>query len=416
MDQITIKGTVTPGFESVKSLFEKRIRELWEDNAQLCVYVGEEKVVDLAASNSDKFSADSIVNVFSSGKNLEAIAMATLFSKGLLDYNARIAEYWPEFGQQGKQEITVAELMRHEAGLAAFNVSIKPKDLLTDRIKQNIIGQIIERHPQEYQKDGNRREYHAISRGWIVNEIFRRIEPLGRTIGEYLREDLCPLLEIDAIVGVREAELSRIVPLSPIGIGNQLLESFVPQFANRKVMDNFAQLAGKMLRIFPSASKSTIVTKPPPFEGFGRDIKLFNDPAIAIGETPSANAHCSARGLAKLAAMLAQGGEFGGIQILSEAAWNAMHDKPVTSIMGLKTTFTQGGIASFDTSAEDRMLDTALNHGREGFYGWMGLGGSLFQWHPEKKIGFAFVPTTLHTMDFINERGKVFQTEVLKII
>ena len=61
MDRINIKGTVAPGFESVKSLFEKRIRELWEDNAQLCVYVGEEKVVDLAASNSDKFSADSII-------------------------------------------------------------------------------------------------------------------------------------------------------------------------------------------------------------------------------------------------------------------------------------------------------------------------------------------------------------------
>tara|TARA_B100000029_G_scaffold387413_2_gene383420 strand:- start:529 stop:936 length:408 start_codon:yes stop_codon:yes gene_type:complete len=135
-----------------------------------------------------------------------------------------------------------------------------------------------------------------------------------------------------------------------------------------------------------------------------------------MGETPSANAHCSARGLAKLAAMLAQGGEFGGMQILSEAAWNAMHDNPVTSIMGLKTTFTQGGIARFDTSVEDRMLETALNHGREGFCGWMGLGGSLFQWHPEKKVGFAFVPTTLHTLDFINERGKVFQTEILKII
>ena len=89
MDRINIKGPVAPGFESVKSLFEKRIRELWEDNAQLCVYVGEEKVVDLAASNSENFSADSIVNVFSSGKNLEAIAMATLFSKGLLDYNAK---------------------------------------------------------------------------------------------------------------------------------------------------------------------------------------------------------------------------------------------------------------------------------------------------------------------------------------
>ena len=61
-------------------------------------------------------------------------------------------------------------------------------------------------------------------------------------------------------------------------------------------------------------------------------------------------------------------------------------------------------------------LDHAANSGRDGFYGWMGLGGSLFQWHPEQKIGFAFVPTRLHVMDFLNERGKAYQEAVLNIV
>ena len=57
-----------------------------------------------------------------------------------------------------------------------------------------------------------------------------------------------------------------------------------------------------------------------------------------------------------------------------------------------------------------------FNEGREGFYGWMGLGGSIFQWHPELDIGFAFVPTSLHVLDFLNERGKVYQAEVMKCV
>ena len=416
MGQITVKGNVAPGLESLRQLFERRMNELWEDNAQLCVYVGDEKVVDLTASTSDRFSADSIINVFSSGKNFESIAMATLVSRGLLDYNARVADYWPEFSQQGKHELTIAELMRHEAGLAAFNISINPSDLVTERIKQNSIGRIIEEHPQKYQKGGDKREYHAISRGWIINEVFRRIEPTGRTISEFLRVDLSPKLDADVIVGIKESDRSRITPLRPLGIKRQILESLKPRFMNRGVNDNFLQLSGKMLRMAPSASKSTTIGTPPPFAGFRMDIGLFNDPAIAMGETSSANAHCSARGLARVAAMMAQRGKLDGQTFLTEEAWTALHAEPMTSNMGLKTIFTQGGVALFHLPPDAGVLDKGLNRGREGFYGWMGFGGSLFQWHPEKKIGFAFVPTSLHTTDFMNERGKAFQAELLKLI
>jgi hypothetical protein len=81
------------------------------------------------------------------------------------------------------------------------------------------------------------------------------------------------------------------------------------------------------------------------------------------------------------------------------------------------TTFTQGGLALFqkcDPSSEK--IERLFNEGREGFCGWMGLGGSIFQWHPEQDIGFAFVPTSLHLLDFINERGKTYQAEVLRCI
>ena len=137
-----------------------------------------------------------------------------------------------------------------------------------------------------------------------------------------------------------------------------------------------------------------------------------------MGETPSANANCSARGLAKIAAMMSAGGTWEGREYLGQEAWNAMHGDPVRAEMSfITTTFTQGGVALFSAVTPGcTRSDRAINTGREGFYGWMGLGGSLFQWHPEHKIGFGYVPTSLNVLDLVNERGKAYQAEVLSCV
>ena len=78
---------------------------------------------------------------------------------------------------------------------------------------------------------------------------------------------------------------------------------------------------------------------------------------------------------------------------------------------------TQGGVNLFyEINAKSTGLERAFNGGRKGFYGWMGLGGSIFQWHPGHEIGFGYVPTSLHVLDFLNERGKTYQTEVLRCV
>jgi CubicO group peptidase (beta-lactamase class C family) len=418
--QSRVQGTVAPGFESVKRVYEHEMETMAEKNTQLCVYYRGEKVVDLWASATDdeRFSPDSIVNVFSSGKSLEAIAIASLVGRGLLDYKAKIVDYWPEFGANGKSDLTVAELMRHEGGMAAFNTSLDPEDLLPENIKQNRVGRIIEGHPLRFRTDNrSRREYHAITRGWIVNELFRRVDPRGRTIGEYLREEISHPLEADAIIGVREAELDRISKIWPLGLLFQLLQSLKPRILGRKIKHNFFQILGRILRILPSFRHATTRGAPPPYEGM-KGIGFFNEPIVARGETPSAAANCSARGLAKIAAMLSSGGRWADREYLSQQAWAAMHADPVEAEMGFGVTrFTQGGVHLFtEVDAKGTGIDRAFNVGREGFYGWMGLGGSIFQWHPGHEIGFGFVPTALHVIDFLNERGKVYQAEVLRCV
>jgi hypothetical protein len=250
-----------------------------------------------------------------------------------------------------------------------------------------------------------------------VNEVFRRIDPAGRTIGEFLREDISRPLQVDAVIGVDKAELGRVSKVSPLGIRFQFLQSLKPKALGRRIEHNIFQILGKILRLIPAIRHATTSGAPPPLKGMD-GIGFFNDPALAMGETPSANANCSARGLAKIAAMMSAGGKWAETEYLSESAWAAMHGDPVHADMGFTTTaFTQGGVNAFTLAGErSTRMERAFNAGREGFFGWMGLGGSIFQWHPQHEIGFGYVPTSLNVLDILNERGKAYQDEVLKCV
>lgn len=415
-----IAGTVAPGFESVKALYAHNMQTLAERNTQLCVYVGEKQVVDLwgSATPDATFSADSLVNVFSSGKTLEAITMAMLADRGQLDFSAPIIEYWPEFASHGKDALTVADLMRHEAGLAAFDQSLQPQDLYADNLRANAVGKVIEnQRPKFRQGDNARREYHAITRGWIANEVFRRAEPGGRTMGQFLREEVSSVLDVDVFIGLSDAQLAQVNPVVMLGIGYQLLQGLIPRRLGRKMELNLAQMLTKVWRLRAGLKGSTTVGAPLPVAGMKR-LSAFNAPEIGKGEMPSAGAKCSARGLAKLAAVMANGGQLGQQRLLSEAAWESLHGAPVPrKMMAMETTFTQGGLATFPPpSPNDGVFERGLNRGREGFFGWMGLGGSIFQWHPQHRIGFAYVPTSLNVLDIVNERGKTYQAELLRCV
>ncbi len=415
--QVRIEGTVAPGFESVRTLYVHNMRTLEERNTQLCIYFKGECVVDLwsSAIGDKQFSPDSLINVFSSGKSLESLALASLVGKGQLDLKERISTYWPEFGANGKQDLTVADLMRHEAGLAAFNTSILPEDLHTEGIKQNRVGRIIEQHPPTFpNRTDTRREYHAITRGWIANELFRRVDSASRTMGEFFREEISGPLEVDVHIGLREPELSRVSPVILLGFGFQFLQSLIPKFLGRRIEHNIFQILGRILRILPGIRHATTRSAPPPYVGM-KTVEFFNEPSVALGETPSAAANCTARGLAKLAALICAKGTWKGTQILSASGLEAIHANPQFADMSImKTVFSEGGVNQFKTvGAAGSALERGLNEGREGFWGWMGLGGSIFQWHRELDIGFGYVPTSLNVLDLMNERGKGYQREVL---
>ncbi len=418
---LKIEGSVAPGFESVRDLYARNMRKLKERNTQLCVYHRGEKVVDLWGTQigDTDFTPDTLVNIFSSGKSMEAIALASLHGRGLLDYEKRIADYWPEFGQHGKEDLTVADLMRHEGGLASFDRSIEPEALFPENIKKNQVAPIIEAQIARFPKrEDTNREYHAITRGWVANETFRRIDPAGRTIGDFLREEVSTPLEVEAYVGLRENELPRVSPVIIVSFLFILLQSLIPKFLGRRIEKNIFQLGARIFRILRSARNgSTARRDVPPIAGSG-GLPDFNSREVRMGETPSANTHSNARSLAKIAAMVANGGALGGREVLPRAACDAMHAETIEAdLIIMPCSFSQGGVNAFGkTSVGNGAFGEALNEGREGFGGWMGFGGSIFQWHREREIGFGYVPTSLHALDLFNERGKEYQREVLRCV
>lgn len=110
-----------------------------------------------------------------------------MIDKGLLDYDEKVSKYWPEFSQNGKENITLADVMRHEAGLVEFKEAFPMEYIARENIKKNKIGEIIEQSTQKFKNPAqSKREYHSITRCYILNEIVRRVDPQKRTIGEIL--------------------------------------------------------------------------------------------------------------------------------------------------------------------------------------------------------------------------------------
>ena len=332
----TIEGLVVPGYESVNEMFEAGFLTGRESSAQLCVYVGEKKVINLwHFVNNTSYTNNTLTNVFSSSKNLSSIAMAILHERGLLRYDARIEEYWPEFTGGGKEGITVAELLKHEAGFANFPTGLESSDLLSpENIKKNTVGKLYEESTPKYPKNG-KREYHGISRGFLLNEIFRRIEPYGCTIGEFLRREVSSKMGIRVFLGVTEDEVEDYEPVETEG----------------RISSMRTAVSSMPFNILPSFFARVMWGKKPFFVGGKKmDFSNVNDDQSRKVEFPSFNANASAEGLAKLAAFMANKGKLDNETIMSEKTWNSMHAGVMDSAMLgdiFMTHFSQGGVNRF---------------------------------------------------------------------
>jgi CubicO group peptidase (beta-lactamase class C family) len=213
-----IDGSVAAGFEEVRREFERNFAERRELGAACAAYVRGEKVVDLWGGARDvrdgsPWGEDTLVIVYSTSKGLSAMTLALAHSRGWLDYDEKVTAYWPEFGQAGKENVTVRQLLAHEAGLPVIDEPLDPK-LLTDF---DALAAAIARQKPIW-PPGTRHGYHGVSLGWYEGELIRRVDPEHRTLGRFFKEEIADPLGLEIHFGVPdevpEERIARIERVS----------------------------------------------------------------------------------------------------------------------------------------------------------------------------------------------------------
>ncbi|MEE4382623.1 MAG: serine hydrolase domain-containing protein [Pseudomonadales bacterium] len=211
-----VRGRVDPAFREVLDTFVENFDAHGEVGASVCLSVEGETRVDLWGGHVDEagsapWTEDTLSLVFSVTKAATALCAHLLIERGELDLHAKVTRYWPEFGQQGKEDATVAMMLNHSVGLPAFRDPIKPGgyydwDYMVGRLEQE----------EPFWKPGIRNGYHMISFGWTVGELVRRVS--GKSLGTFFADEFARPLGLDFWIGLPEAlepRVSHMIPFLP---------------------------------------------------------------------------------------------------------------------------------------------------------------------------------------------------------
>ena len=290
-ESTTIDGDVEPGFEAVADAFAANFRDRGEVGAAVAAYVDGRKVIDLWGGLADPaagraWTADSVPILFSMTKGVSTILALRLLEQGLLDLDAPVATYWPEYGTAGKEHTTVRHLLSHRAGLPAVDGPVSWEDLADP---SGMAARLAAQEPVF--EPGTHHVYQAITFGWLVGEVIRRAS--GLSYGEALQREVVGPLGLDLWVGLPEEQEDRVAPIQPPDIPVEIIEAVMPE--------------GSMpWRIMTLNGLMPVSIAGP---GIG-----MNDRRWRAAEVPSANLMATARSVARMYA--ATIGEVDGVRLL----------------------------------------------------------------------------------------------------
>jgi CubicO group peptidase (beta-lactamase class C family) len=216
VDRTIVEGHVSRGFEAVRDVFVENFRHRHELGGACCAYRDGEKVVDLWGGIRERetgapWERDTMVVVHSATKGLAAMTLAMAHSRGWLDYEERVATYWPEFAQLGKETITVRHLLAHQAGLFAIDEPVDRSTIADlDRLAIVLARQTPAWPP------GTRQAYHALTLGFYEGELLRRIDPRHRSLGRFFHDEIATPLGEDVYIGLPETiPNTRLATIAP---------------------------------------------------------------------------------------------------------------------------------------------------------------------------------------------------------
>ncbi|MFF0013848.1 serine hydrolase domain-containing protein [Streptomyces sp. NPDC005374] len=284
-----VHGHCDERFAAVRSVFEENFRDRGELGAAVSVTVDGETVVDLwggwaDAARTRPWERDTLVNVWSTTKGPTALCAHILADRGLLDFDAPVAFYWPEFAAAGKEKVLVRHLLSHRAGLAGLRephslAELYDWELTTRRLAAT----------EPWWEPGTQSGYHALTYGFLVGEVVRRVS--GLLPGAFLEREVTGPLGIDFTIGLPEKEAVRAAEL----------------------VHPPAASASEQAAIFAQLTPAAIAALANPVAGAAE----ANTPGWRAAEIPAANGHGTARAVAALYGVFAGRGSYGGRRVLS---------------------------------------------------------------------------------------------------
>ncbi|MER5910647.1 serine hydrolase domain-containing protein [Streptomyces sp. NPDC001982] len=287
-----VHGHCDARFAAVRQAFEENFRDRDELGAAVAVTVDGEPVVDLWGGWADEahtrpWERDTLVNVWSTSKGPVALCAHILADRGLLDLDAPVAAYWPEFAAAGKERVRVRHLLSHRAGLSGLREphsleQLYDWELTTARLAAT----------QPWWEPGSRSGYHALTYGFLVGEVVRRIS--GLLPGAFLEREVTGPLGIDFTIGLPEKESGRVAELVHARGG----------------------LTSEQAAIFSQLAPAALAALTNPVVGAAQ----ANTPQWRAAEIPAANGHGTARAVTALYGVFAGRGSHGGRLVLSAEA------------------------------------------------------------------------------------------------
>jgi CubicO group peptidase (beta-lactamase class C family) len=367
-----VHGDVDEGYGKVADAFRVNFASGREVGAAMAVYRNGVKVVDLWGGYANGITKapwqhDTMVNMFSTTKGIAALTVAVAVSRGLFGYDDKVVDHWPEFAQAGKADVTVRQLLGHQAGLCV----LKPAPTVRDVADPARLSAMLAAQKPAW-PPGTRHGYHAITLGWYESELIRRTDPAGRTLGRFLADEIAGPLGLDLHIGLPDSvPHDRVAPLHDWSRAESLWHLNVMPAALVAASINPVGLLARA-----AALPRGVV----PWDGD------YNRDDVRAIEIPSANGIGTAGAVAQLYGAAATGDAALG---LTPTVLNELMAEPTAPSRGRRDKVLRVNIVY--SLGLSKPAPLCVFGSSDKAFGTPGLGGSFGFADPDTGIGFGYV-------------------------
>jgi len=363
-----VQGYCDARFKDVQQLLQDFITSGEEVGASIAVNINGGNVVDIWGEYADEdqchpWEKDTVVNLFSTTKTVTALAALMLIDRGQLDIDANVSQYWPEFAANGKQDVKVRHVLSHRSGLSGWEETMTLDSICdSEKAASMLAGQA------PWWTPGTASGYHSFTWGFLIGELVRRIT--GKTLKQFINEEIAAPLGAEFQLGVLEKDLPRLADIIPFTPGEE-----VP-------------------KLEPDSVAAKTFANPP------ADPKMANS---------AANGHGNARSVARILSAITLGGEVDGIRLLSSKTVDLIFQEQghgVDLVVGIPLLF---GVGYGITGDGETFVDDWIPRGRVCYWGgWGGWGGSIVIMDLDRKVTIAYAMNKMENVGLGSTRTKMY--------